>query len=195
MARQIGATAGSGPVVAERKNIDASATLTSGLNIWSAITLLNGIAQGTAVGQRIGRKTVLKSLLVRWQISTWQGVTRILVVYDHNPNGALPLIADILTNPGVLGINAPNNLGNSDRFLILKDFYPGKDFSLTMGATASIGDSFFIKLPDGGLQNQWTDATTGTIADVTTGAIYIMSVSISAASPVIFTSRIRYTDV
>jgi len=193
MARQIGATAGNN-VAPEKKNIDVSGTCASAAaNTWSNLLFLNPIVQGTAIGQRVGRKVILKSLLVRWQATQGAvGSYRIMVVYDHSPNGALPVIGDILLNAGALGQNASNNLANNDRFLILRDFYPRS--TITDGQNGQ-SDSFFVRFPDGGLQNVWTDAITGAIADCTTGAIYIMAVSWAGTNNVILTSRIRYTDV
>jgi len=188
MARQIGATAG--PTKPEIKNNDQTFVLTqAAVNTWSLVQHVNTIGQGTAVGERIGRKIVLKSLLVRWQGPGTTQPTRMMVVYDHSPNGALPAITDILT---VNNINGVNVLANSDRFLILKDFYPASHIP---NGLATLAESFFLKFADGGLQNIWTDVIGGTIAATSTGAIYIMCCSAGGALATInCVSRIRYSD-
>lgn len=190
-ARQIGAVAA--PSAPERKNIDVTTTITGGAaGIWSAVTLLNQIAQGATANQRIGRRVVLKSLLLRYNLapSSTNNYGRVLVVYDHAPNGALPVITDILT---VDQINGPNNLINNDRFMVLHDEYLCNPASIN----ARICGKWYLKLGPGGvgLQNQWTNATTGTIADITTGAIYIMTCDPSSTNSLAFTARIRFTDM
>jgi len=186
-ANQIGAVASvSAP---EKKNVDGGGpgTLTGGAaNTWSAVTLVNGITQGATANTRVGRRVTLISFLMRWAVSNTNSPTRIMIVYDHAPNGALPAITDILTFDG---FTAVNNLINNDRFIVLHD----EIVNLQSPSTIVGGKTFIKRQP---LQMQYTNAATGTIADITTGAVYIMACSISGvAANVQYTFRTRFTDL
>jgi len=187
MARQIGAAGGDSRP--ELKDVAGLQALTSAAaTTWSPLSFIAGIATGTSAGQRVGRKTLLKSLLVRWNTSyASANSARLMVVYDHSPNGVLPLITDILN---INSLNGINNLDNSDRFIILKDFYLNTQIP---DGQLFKAESFFLKWPEG-LQQVWTAAGTGTIADCTTGALYIMACG-GVAVTVNTTTRVRYTDV
>lgn len=186
-ANQIGAVASvSAP---EKKNVDGGGpgTLTgAAANTWSAVTLVNGITQGATANTRVGRRVTLISFLMRWAVSNTNAPTRIMIVYDHAPNGALPAITDILTFDG---FTAVNNLINNDRFIVLHD----EIVNLLQSSTIFGGKTFIKRQP---LQMQYTNAATGTIADITTGAVYIMACSISGvAANVQYTFRTRFTDL
>jgi len=184
MARQIGAVAQ--PMTPEKKNFDLSASIQgAAATTWSAVTLINGIAQGATANTRIGRRLTLKSVQYRASFALSVGPVRVLVVYDHAPNGALPAITDIVT---VNDFQAPMNLINNDRFMVLHDniLHPA-------AVDVALGEKWFKKL-NPNLQNQWTNAATGTIADITTGAIYIATVSTTQVA-MTFTTRVRFTDL
>lgn len=187
-AQQIGAAAG--PMTPELKDITSAFTLTTGAGpVWSSIQLINPIAQGSTASQRIGRKLVLKSIFLRFAANPGTSAIgcRWLVIYDHAPNGALPVITDILSADS---INAHQNLTNSDRFMVIHD-----DYINTPVAATSFAGKWYRKFTDQGLQSQWTTATTGTIADVVTGAIYVAYVSLAAAGTFAATARVRFTDM
>lgn len=186
-ARQIGAAAG--PSKPELKDITTAFTLTSGTPVaWSTLQHVNPIPQGTTASSRVGRKLVLKSIAARFVVNPGAGnACRWMIVYDHAPNGALPLITDVLSADS---INGHVNLTNSDRFMILHDEYINQ---FTTGNTWS--NKYYRKFTDQGLQSQWTTATTGTIADVVTGAIYCLSITSAAAGTFSSTVRVRFTDM
>lgn len=102
------------------------------------VILLNGIGQGTDYYNRIGRKVMLKSLMIKGALTVEQtgtGLaipnasmsTRLAIVYDSQTNGTLPSYADIFqsvdSNGGVTNTTFSGvNLNNRDRFKILKDW-------------------------------------------------------------------------
>lgn len=181
-AKQIGAVASD--TAPEKKNVDGAGTLTgAAAGTWSPVTLVNGIAQGATANTRIGRRVTIKSMLVRWH-SISVGVVRWMVVYDHAPNGALPAITDILTTDS---FNGPMNLINNDRFMVLHD----EVVNFTNGTSAA-GKWNYKRQP---LQMQYTNAATGVIADITTGAIYMMAVHNTGTVAVVFSVRTRFTDL
>lgn len=188
----------------EWKNIDAGSTIlnpsASGIS-WPTGVFLNGIALGNTPTTRIGRKVALTKLQVRWtrissSIATIGGVNvlnqypfRILVVYDRSPTGVIPVITDILV---ATTFEAPLNLNNTERFLVLADEYPIKD----QGHTAiTVGGKFNRKWPKA-LACQWGGAGGGTIADISCGAIYLYfgCPQPTGNESLTFYSRIRYAD-
>jgi len=186
-ARQIGAVASdSAP---EKKNIDISTAITAaGATQWTLPTLINGIAQGATANNRVGRRLVIKSVLVRFALQPGAAAltVRWMLIYDHAPNGALPAITDILT---IDAFTAPMNLINNDRFMVIHD-----EVLNGMVAATQIGGKFYRRFTPG-MQNQWTNAATGTIADITTGAFYVLACSQVGSAVMTFTSRIRFTDL
>ena len=207
-ARKIGATANRSEV--EQKQIDQTGNLAIAATSasWSNVELLNGIGTGTLTSQRVGRKVVLKKCAIRWIMDAASPLIsspfRILVVYDKAPNGVLPAITDILN---ANSINGHVNLNNSDRFMILKDFYPtdvnGQGYSMIMASAGngSNGQCGKFTLNFGaGLQEQFL-LTNATIADISSGALYLAwcmtgRQTTNAGSYVLsYSSRVRFTDV
>lgn len=184
-ARQIGAVASSN--APEAKNLDQAMALNPAAAFqWSALTLLNPIPQGNNAVTRIGRRVTITKIVIRWRLG---GVyARFAVIYDHAPNGVLPAITDIFT---INDVNGVNNLNNNDRFMILHDEYINSTNGQSSNADSMAGKWVYKGLP---LQNQWTNAVTGTIADITTGAIYVAVATTSSSSIWTAYARVRYTD-
>jgi len=93
-------------------------------NQTGSVTMLNGIAPGTGISQRIGRKIVIRSVYIRGHSRTGVAQTvpqlaRMILVWDKQPNSVLATTDQILTT-----INARSqlNLDNRDRFSILADW-------------------------------------------------------------------------
>lgn len=199
-------------IIPEQKQVDTSTVLNipGGSGLFATPVLLNGIAAGALTSQRVGRKVVLKKLSVRWMMDSATPLIstpfRILVFYDKQPNGAAPLITDVLNLNTIQG-NV--NLNNSDRFIILKDYYPsaegGQGYAMIM-PTAGNGSNgqcgkFNLKFPGGGLQEQFL-LSNDLIGDISTGAIFITWAmtgrqTTSAGNPYTLTinARVRFTDV
>lgn len=175
----------------EKKNIDFGGTLTpTGINGWSAVTMVNGLAQGPGSSNRIGRKVHLKSLYLRYMYlptTAAGGQARILVVYDKQTNAALPSINDILT--GAPDINSPNNLANAERFVTLVDcitLLPGTAGQHVIGAE-------YRKI---NLDQMFNTDVSANITAITSGGMYILMCPSAGlvADTVQFATRIRFTD-
>lgn len=88
---------------------------------------LNLLAEGTDYTNRISRKVHVTSIQLRGQITIGTAATstmvRFMVVYDYQPNGAVPAITDILdtATSSTQPIAAPMNLNNRDRFRVVID--------------------------------------------------------------------------
>lgn len=185
----------------ELKNIDVSGSI--GVIVgtqWSELDLLNPIAQGAASNARVGRNVQLKSLMFRWNTSsvTWSSI-RVLIVYDREPNLALPLITDVLVQSN---FNSPMNLSNGNRFVILADeLHNNEGLGVVNNNSANTAQTrsgkIFKKL---NLPMKF-EGTSTDITSITQGAIFAM-IAIpfpwqggGTAPGIGYISRIRYTDV
>lgn len=195
----IGAAGKFAPKSAEKKNIDKSATLTPTTAIVSptAATLLNLIPLGTGPSARIGRKVSLTSMTFRYhlQLDSTPGETRIIGVYDKQPNGAFPTASDIFAPANM---SALQNLSNSDRFMVIFDEYVLREagYAYIAGTAQPSYANKIVRKFNPPLQMQYNDVGGGTIADISTGAIYFFVVSLGATAntSLQFVSRFRYTD-
>lgn len=153
----------------EKKNIDdQTSKWTTGVTTW-VINALNDVAQGVTAQTRIGRKILMKSLLVQGYITVTgsPAIPRIVIVYDRQANGALPAATDIFTSNTVM---AAMNLDNRDRFLVVADIFPGDDSeNLTGNSAGNFGYKRFIKM---NLETIYS-GNAGTIADITSGSLLI----------------------
>lgn len=163
--------------------------------VFSILTLLNGIAQGNNATTRIGRKIMMKSVSCRYSVSFSGGEfnrVRVLLIYDRQTNLALPAITDILnTNT----FNGHMNLTYADRFVVVADEYTEQ--SQLQGANfAAISGKIYRKLNLDVMYN----GNTGVIANVSTGALYLIVAQDNYGAGLgqglfIHDTRVRYTDV
>lgn len=165
-----------------------------------SVTLIPTIAQGASVNQRVGKKVLLKGLMIRGHIrsntTTTLAEAAVLLVYDKRPQGALPGVADILVSASP---DAMNNDANSGRFQIVRRW----DYTLIGNITTpTIGreQQSFEKYVD--LKNRplyFKAAGTGAIGDIEQGALYLVTVGNiapgTAAASFVAGFRTRFIDV
>lgn len=187
----------------EKKNVDVSGSVgTAAGSSWSEIDLLNGVAAGTGPTDRIGRKTQMKSLVFRWQTSSSASVfpIRIMIVYDRQPSGVIPVVSEILSavipSPSDPNFISNMNLDNSDRFVILADeIDQPPSLILTTNGTPLRTGKIYRKI---NLPTVFTNPGAN-IADISTGAVYIFTCVLGSVpnslAGIGYNSRIRYTDV
>lgn len=199
IARQAQRVGGRGSSATELKFIDTATTtsLTVGSAAFTspaAATLLNGCVSGSTATTRIGRKILMKSLLLRCVFtcgSTAVGCTpvRVLVVYDKQANGAYPAVTDVLL---ASEFNSPNNLSNRDRFVTLIDQFCDP---ISVNNTATVCKVFYKKLD---LETMFNTGVVGDVTDMTSGSIVVMFAQTgkqTVAAPVIdWRCRIRFDD-
>lgn len=156
----------------------------------ATFTLLNGLALGTSAFQRIGNKIAMKSLY--WSLAFGQNAldadpatdtnvvnspVRMMIVYDKQPNGSLPVVGDLLsafsgianTTARAIDINSPNNLNNKDRFVVIAD----KRFVLSSNGNSSRFIKKYKKLNTSVAYK--SGATVGDITDITSGSLYFVA--------------------
>lgn len=183
----------------------------------ASIGILNGVAEGTSFYNRIGRRITMKSLQISGHITQNSGGTpindtiyaRMLVVYDRQNNGTVPVLADILQDVDATGAAASDafsglNMNNSDRFKVLMD----NRVSVIDDNTSNPADNLvasaasysnnemnvkrYIKLQ--GLEAQY-NAASAAAASCSTGAIWLLLVAAgSNMLKVNLRCRLRYYD-
>jgi len=181
--------------------VDVAAT-SYNLDTTGSIALLNTVAQGASVSQRVGKKIQLKSLQFRGSVANSStAVTNdcaMMIVYDKRPTGSLPAITDILVTANS---SAFLNDANSGRFTILKRL----DFLLVGNPTAvanyqpNMAATLDSWLSLKGLPTIYKAAGTGAIGDIEQGALYLVTVGSTAAGTAAATLgaafRLRFIDV
>lgn len=170
--------------------------------------ILNAMINGAELHQRVGRKTYAKSLRIRGYINqTALGsydYCRILVVYDAQPNAAFPTIANLLqdANAGAATTALSGiNMTNRARFQILRDhpiLLPESSAADVLSLVPdtvknSLNIDMFIPLK--GLESVYNGTNGGTVADIQSGAIFMVVVSdATGTADFVYTSRLRYYD-
>jgi len=197
--------------VGEKKFSDTSVQYN--LNSTGTVQLLCAPTLGTDYTNRIGRKIFINSVYIRGyatlespaiapttDTATPTHLVRFILFVDMQPNGAAPAVTDVLTSASSV---AHLNANNRDRFKVLWDKQATMGPMAVVGATGvSLIDkaSFPIKKFKKVRQEVIFNAgNAGTIADINTGALYLLSIANIAAgvgtdSIAAITTRVRFSD-
>jgi len=183
-------------------------------NSASAVYLLNGIQSGAGFYNRVGSRVEMKNLQITGFLgpnaaatSTTPSLLRMLIVYDRQPTGALPVISDLLQDRDQTGTASTGglshiNLDNRDRFSILRDYrwsVPTVTAGVVSGVSSGVGEpwncNLFLKLKGLGCHFKST-SNPATIADIATGALYAAFVTETNDSDWVIEAnfRLRYED-
>lgn len=188
----------------EKKVVDTTIAAYAA-NTTGSITLINGAASGADFTQRIGRKQKNVSIQTRGSIAadatgpTNAQMARFMMVYDCQPNGALPAITDVLLEATATSMM---NLNNRDRFKVIWDkqfalapFNTAAAAPVAVGGPSSHQLNVFRKID---LETVY-DGTTAGIADIQTGSIFFLSIGTAAAgtgdAQMLASHRVRFTDL
>lgn len=178
-------------------------------NLTGSFTLLHIPTLGSDYTNRIGRKTIVKSLYIRGYLAIQQALTpassfsfgaqeaRMIIFWDMQPNGAAPGATDLLNTAQPA---SQLNLNNRDRFRIIKDktytFDPwvtGTLPQIAMNHTISTMKCF--KKLNGEVIFNGTNG--GTIADINSGALYMFWIGSNAGAfgvSAVLSTRVRFDD-
>lgn len=184
--------------------------------------LLDMPIEGSSFYNRIARRTRGVALRIRGNI--WPSLTnaatptqycRIIIVYDRQPNGALPSLQAVLgdyPNGGTINTSIMSGINpdNRDRFMVLRDrqfMLPAvgangvaptttsPQFLTDIGGNKESRLQFdeYIKL--NGLETQYKASTGGGIGDISTGSYLIIAMASSslASSPWVLSYQCRYS--
>lgn len=180
----------------EWKYLDVS--LNGSVDSTGAYLLLNGLVPGTGATQRVGMKITIKSLELRgyWGVTPATGVDQIAryaIVLDKQPNGATPAVGNHLLANNVL---SPRSLTQRKRYKTLLD--KTRAFNATAEPGSFAPFYYYMKLSRP-LVVDYNSGTAGTVADISSNALYLYTVSTQAAgvtaSLIYGYCRIRYTDM
>lgn len=163
---------------------------------FTAATLLNAATVGNdGQNNHVARKIAMKSIFVRYSCSlaatsVGGSPARILIVYDKQTNGATPAITDVLIGND---FNAPMNLDNADRFIVLMDEITDP---VSVQNNYSVAKTRYKKI---GLETVYASgANAGTVADIKTGGVFAFIAQTGgitvAVGSVLSLTRIKFTD-
>lgn len=170
------------------------------------VTTLNLPVNGAELYQRIGRKIYMKSLHFRGVVfntaAAAQDFVRILILYDSNPNGAAPAYTDILQDSTAgAGTNffSHLNLINRERFKVIRDWHRVMPLTTAANTESSVPETNCFHLdwwiPLKGLETIFNGTNGGTIGDISTGAVIIMTFGCNTSLwQLNGTFRLRYYD-
>jgi len=198
----------------ERKVYDINST-TYNVSTTGTFTLLAVPTPGTDMTGRIGRKIVLKSCFIRGHIGTEASrntaiddvivpatMVRMILLVDCQPNGSVPSTTDLLKESTP---TSQLNLDNRDRFKILLDkqwvfdplyFNNNATFALASASRQQVAFKKYKKL---GVETIFNSGSAGTIADITSGALYMFWVGNQSAiggidNNAVLSTRVRFDD-
>ncbi len=163
---------------------------------------VNLISQGTGESQRVGRKIIIKAIMLQGVLrlpGTTDGnktcdVDRIMVIQDKQANKALATVADVLgSSPDILNYRELTNVG---RFKVLKTIWR------TVNSPAGAGDGTTNDF--GQMFKKWSiyiktnipiefNAAAGAITEITTNNIFVLEISQAASIFSQWRCRIRFT--
>lgn len=181
------------------------------VNTTGDIQLLHVPKLGTDYNQRIGRRTVMKSVFLRYSVAVKLAHTagavgttacqqaRMIIFMDDQPNGATPAVLDVLTLPLP---TAQLNMDNRDRFRVLRTETWWFDPYTQLAANASpawnrsfTGGDIYIELDEETIFNA---NSVGDIGDINSGALYCMfignQISTTLCLEAEYSCRVRYYD-
>lgn len=184
----------------EKKVVDTAAG-TYVCDTTGTVTAINLSAQGTDFTNRIGRKTTNVAVQLEGQIQpidfgTTSCKCRVMLIYDAQPNGALPAITDILT---ASTSQAFMNLNNRDRFKVLSEHnvtIGGISNTATQSYSIAPGVSNVSIYKRCNLDTIWT-GTTAAIGSIGTGSLLLVTIGDAAANNggVFYgAARVRFVD-
>lgn len=203
----------------EAKCVDLTSTLvTQAFATTTPRTLLNGTVPGNAMQNRLGRRIRMKSIHIQGVILQSQnGAAPVddfihwVLVYDSQPNGAAFAFSDLFQSTDNAGTSASGaysflNMSNSKRFKVLRH-KSMKLETIGVGSDQPAQESTdFTKVttvneyvPLNGLVTQYNTGTAGTVADIQTGSLYLLTYGVSGAADyqysLSYNTRLRFEDL
>lgn len=166
-------------------------------NLAGEIILMNGMASGSSVTTRVGRRCRILSFLLRGSIRptvtecSWHR-SDLYVIWDNEPGAALPVAADLLEDATSVG---QTNWANRTRFTTLVHRYWMFD-PMSVVATSSYCGNVTAPLEvykkvDREMQFKTDNTGVNSVADISCGALYYFVVGDSDTNFSKFTISMR----
>lgn len=153
--------------------------------------LLNGIAAGSDINQRDGRKITMTSVELRGGIylpsgATTDGFGRIMIIYDNQTNEAVPPIGSILqTTTNFYTMINRNNYG---RYKIIWDEY----YNLSLTGERNVAIKKWIPLKN--IMTTYANVNNGW-ADIDRGALFLLAFGSTEIPSLTLTTRVKYKEI
>jgi hypothetical protein len=191
----------------EPKNLDLTGS--GGLSTTTGqLTLLNPIIQGTTGNNRSGREIKLDHLRLNMTF-TIAGqndidIVRYIVFLDKESRGTAPAVGDVVQNAtfGIGAILSSHNFDNvPSRFKILADEIVILKPTVSVNSTNTVWQNDIkhrlLHIPLKSLTHYYNASNAGTIADIDSNALYLVTWGQDATNPVIFAydSRVVFRDL
>lgn len=196
-------------------NGPANLLLTSTMDL----ALMNATSVGSNINNRLGRKIRMRSLRVLGTVQQFQNGTtpvddfcRIMLIYDRQPNGAVPAQADIFQCIDTAGTTSTGsftflNPSNFERFVILRSEAFKMECPSGASATQPAQEStdykknmlidWFVNLR--GLETQYNAGTSNNVTDQVSGSLLLVGLGLSASADsqyrFRFNARLRFEDL
>lgn len=200
----------------ELKSVDVNA-ISLTFDTTGNFQVLNIPVTGASFYNRVGNEIMMKSLHLVGQLTLTNNIAtsneylRLMVIYDRQPNGAMPTTADVITSYNSAGafsslVKDHLNPNNFDRFKVLMDnrlHIPLDSTGVLAKNDAAIFDytknevniNRFIKLR--GLSTKYK-ASAGAIGDIISGSLLLFAFgnipNATAAYNFNGTARLRFVD-
>lgn len=184
----------------ELKTIDSGTSTIAPVTAAGTVTLINGVATGTDFTNRVGRKTLMKTLLLTFthspptaSNSASGDVHRVIVFYDSQTNGAAPAVTDVIAIADALN---PMQLTNRERFKILLDKRIALPAFVMAAGVPTAGDPrqlFWKKYLKINMDTVY-GGSAATVGSVQTGGLFMAVLSQTATWNASYYSRVRFTD-
>ena len=179
----------------EKKFFDSTDLVTNVPTAGDVNASLCLVTQGTDDNDRIGRKIYAKAIGIRGTVNLDSSVNtlatnvRIIVFVDKQANGATAAVTDILASAAW---NAYQNLDNVKRFSFLLDRVVTLNpmFSSTLAGSQRCFINWYKNINMEILYK----ANAGTVADLSSANIGVLSISDNANCDLDYISRLRFTD-
>jgi len=158
-----------------------------------------GIASGTREFNRIGAKICVKSIYVRGTLTLTGQPTdtyRMALVLDKQANGAYPSYSDIYNYSGnnTFDYLAPINITNSERFVVLKEWFQSLTVSAYDASSYGSTQRSFKKYLKVDLPIDY-NGTTGAITEVKSNNLLLVGASLNDdITTYSISCRLRYSD-
>lgn len=154
-------------------------TINNPIDSTTSVVLINGCTRGPDSVSRLGRQIRMRKIEMRYQGYATAGtgtdqIHRIVVVYDKQANGVAAAYSDVFG--GSTSVHYPISMSTASRFEILYDY------RVAVNAAGEPGTNYatqFCERMDHMVT--FNSGSLGTIADINTGALYVMLSGTNAA--------------
>lgn len=182
----------------ELKNLDTVLNFSagSGLVAGTNFLVLNAIAQGVNANDRTGRDAIMEGIQIKAQlygtaINAYDAI-RVQVFWDTECRGVQAAGADLYSNTGAgMYVSSQINFDNRHRFKVLSD----RTYVVEAKTATTDGVRAFVQNFKIGKKTHFYNTSTPSIADIDSGAIYLVVTSQFGTTSITGDLRLLFRDV